>query len=366
MNIRIPAIMIPAFLWAIASIPPAPGSGIPIGIEGDPGLETSFHQANAEGISVNRVRSPQLRPFYPRLLDEAPRMASPFKAADGTEIVVAVTKGGKYALFPVTVENGEPWKREGKDGKGRQLDVDDADFPTLALTGRHSELELDAARRIAGRSVAEITDAGRPGGSSGIGFMGPEEDILSVLRGDNRLVKAMGLTHPELARPLFHVFNIIRALDAADRPARSPSGDIDHILYNGRRIRLGSRNENDCQPSIFDDEILGYYEIEVGRDLDAREKAFLSEKYASRGESRVQELLKRLGALHFGEMAAFYAMRYGFYEGHTGYRADPVVAAFLFGLRTLEELEKAFPGSLDRALTEPFTRPPADVRGGGR
>ena len=53
--------------------------------------------------------------------------------------------------------------------------------------------------------VAEITDLARPGGLSTEGFLASDEDILSVLRGDDALVRAMGLTHAELARPLLHV-----------------------------------------------------------------------------------------------------------------------------------------------------------------
>jgi hypothetical protein len=49
-------------------------------------------------------------------------------------------------------------------------------------------------------------------------------------------------------------------------------------------------------------------------------------------------------------------MRYGFYEGHTDYRADPIAIAFIFGMRSLEQIEAAFDGRLYEALTRPFTR----------
>ena len=41
-------------------------------------------------------------------------------------------------------------------------------------------------------------------------------------------------------------------------------------------------------------------------------------------------------------MAAYYIQYYGFYEGHTEYRADPIKLAFLFGLKLIEELYEAF------------------------
>ena len=56
-----------------------------------------------------------------------------------------------------------------------------------------------------------------------------------------------------------------------------------------------------------------------------------------------------------GEMLPYYVIRYGFYEGHTGYRGDPIAIAFIFGLRTVEEIEAAFPGRLLDTLTAHFT-----------
>ena len=47
---------------------------------------------------------------------------------------------------------------------------------------------------------------------------------------------------------------------------------------------------------------------------------------------------------------------YGFYEGHTQWRTDPIAIAFVFGLRSLEEIEAAFPGRLPEVLTAHFTR----------
>ena len=67
------------------------------------------------------------------------------------------------------------------------------------------------------------------------------------------------------------------------------------------------------------------------------------------------ELLQLFSHIHTGEMVAYYIMRYGFYEGHTGYRADPIALALIFGLRSIEEIEDAFKGSLYNAFTQHFT-----------
>ena len=65
-------------------------------------------------------------------------------------------------------------------------------------------------------------------------------------------------------------------------------------------------------------------------------------------------LIGDMSRIDTGEMAFYYIMRYGFYEGHTDYRSDPIAVAFIFGLRSLEEIEKAFDGNLNKALTEHF------------
>ena len=62
---------------------------------------------------------------------------------------------------------------------------------------------------ITGIPVDIINCTGRPNAYSISGFMANDEDIISVLQGDNHLVKAMNLTHPEMAKPLFHIWNLI-------------------------------------------------------------------------------------------------------------------------------------------------------------
>ncbi len=54
-------------------------------------------------------------------------------------------------------------------------------------------------------------------------------------------------------------------------------------------------------------------------------------------------------------MVPYYIMRYGFYEGHTSYRADPIAIACIFGLRSLQQIESAFEGRLSEVLTTHFT-----------
>ena len=66
------------------------------------------------------------------------------------------------------------------------------------------------------------------------------------------------------------------------------------------------------------------------------------------------ELLQTLSHINTGEMVPYYIMRYGFYEGHTSYRADPIALTFIFGLRTIQEIEAAFPNRLYELLSAHF------------
>lgn len=302
--------------------------------------------------------SPTTLARYPQTTTDPPRVASPSTLPDGAEVVVAVMKDGRYAVVPVTVENRPRHLSYGatKIGKGRQLDIDANDFPTLARTGLHAEEELDRTERITGKLVEAITEIGQPDNASGTGFMAADEDIISVLKGDNRRVTQLGLTHPQLARPLFHIWNLIlKEYELA--PMGRNWDNVRHVLYNGKKIRFGQVHPTrGFQESIFNDEIRGSFDINFRRDLDASEQAFLQQKYPHLQAEQMKDFVARLSHIRTGEMEPYYVMRYGFYEGHTPYRVDPIAIAFIFGLKTLEEIEAVFPGRLYETLTTHFTR----------
>ncbi len=318
-----------------------------------------------ETQAKQRPQAKEYLKFFPHTSDQRPEFPSPYTTEGGTEIVVAHTKDNKFTLIPVTVKKGQSLGyREGDWDKIRILEVDAKDFPTLAKTGLHSEIELDSTRQITGRSIAEITDSGRPGGSSGAGFMSQEEDIISVLKGDNRLVKKLGLTHPQMAKPLFHVWNIARWVYHMSQSAGRSIGHIDYFLYNNKKVRLITAGGRGWQYSIFDDEIQGMYHLEFSVELNEDEQAFLHERYSSLSNEQMADFQKILCHIHTGEMVPFYIMRYGFYEGHTDYRADPIAVSLIFGLKSLEEIEQAFEGNLYKALTEDFTRENISAKAG--
>ncbi len=140
-------------------------------------ISTMALMASQKTQTKQHTQTKESLKFYPHIYDQCPELPSPYTMEDGTEIVLAFTKDNKFTLIPVTVEKGEPLGyREREWDKIGILEVDVEDFPTLAQTGLHSEIELDYTRWITGRSIAEITDSGRPGGSSGEGFMSQEED----------------------------------------------------------------------------------------------------------------------------------------------------------------------------------------------
>jgi HEAT repeat protein len=303
-----------------------------------------------EVAAAREVRVVDEAPLYPKTLPSEPEMASPSTRADGTDVVVAVTEEGRWAVVPARPLDDER--------RIRQRFVNASDFPTLARTGRHRHEELVATVTITGRSLAEITDLGRPGGLSADGFMAADEDVLSVLEGDDGLVSALGLTHPQMARPLFHVWNMIEADMAAGRwNHREHRWDrIRQIVYNGRRVDVEAHDTKGGQESIFDDGLGGAFHIKIRRAPTAREDELLRESYGDLSPEAWGTLVGRLTSIETGEMEPHYIQWYGFYEGHTGWRADPVALAFIFGFRSLEEIEAAFPGRLPEVLNAHFTR----------
>jgi HEAT repeat protein len=289
-------------------------------------------------------------PLYPDSLASVPAIPSPSTRADGQEVVLALTAEETWAVVPV----GAP----DVDRRERQRRVDDYDFPTLARTGLHGPEELAATVTITGRSLAEITDLGRPGGLSEDGFMAADEDVLSVLEGDNHLVSALGLTHPQLARPLFHLWNMIEADIEAGRwnYPEHRWDQVRQIVYNHRRIDLEARDTKGGQESIFEDGLGGAFYIKIQRQPTSDELRFLRERYGALPGGAWNAFIQRLSVMETAEMEPHYIQWYGFYEGHTGWRTDPVAIAFIFGLRSLEEIETAFPGRLPEVLTAHFRR----------
>ena len=127
--------------------------------------------------------------------------------------------------------------------------------------------------------------------------------LISVLQGDNRRVSKLGLTHPEAAKLLFHMWNLI----LNDRAGYWEN--IAYILYNDKKVRFPATGGRGWQESLFNDEILGSYHIEVRRELDGAEMKYLEERYS--GDTLI-ELVELISKIHTGEMVPYYITRYGF------------------------------------------------------
>jgi hypothetical protein len=261
---------------------------------------------------------------------------SPCRGDDGVVTLTAQLRDGRFALVPVTLTEGQ-----------RRLDA--ADFPGLARTGLHDGATLLAKARITGRTIQEITRLARPGGLSGSGFLAADEELLPVLTADNETVAALGLTHADLAEPLFHAINLLASEIGFVYPSHSWE-NLEGFLYGGRMVFVSGEATKGGQQSIFDDGIQGAWDLDLRREPEDREQEFLRERYGDRGEGALGRLIEGLSRIHTGEMVPQYVMRYGFYEGHTEYRADPLAIAFIFGLRSVEEIEAAFPGRLPERL----------------
>jgi len=298
--------------------------------------------------------------FYPEAQSEKPDLPSPALTDSEREVVLVRLDENFYSWFDATVENGDTFDyKRGLLGKGNQILADEEDFPAFAKRGIHSEKELANTKAITGRSVSQITMDGRPGGSSGIGFMATDETILSVIWQDNRTVEKLELTHPDLARPLFHLWNISRthARDNDVKPTEERT-NLSALVYNGLEVFVQVTGSRGWQESIFNDEILGTGHIEIWREMNSDELEFLKEHYEYLTPDQFEELKDKISHLHTGELVLFYINRYGFYEGHSDFRPDPVTIAFIFGLRPIEEIHMATDEDLYQYFNKHFTYNP--------
>ncbi|WP_321370341.1 hypothetical protein [uncultured Draconibacterium sp.] len=296
----------------------------------------------------------------PNCITENPNLASPCISENGREFILLKTTDNRYTWMDVTVENGEPFNyKQGLYGKGNQLKADVEDFPHFAKTGVHSTEELANTKTVTGISAAKITVDARPWGSSGVGFVAADETIMSVIWGDNQTVEKLGFTHPDIARPVFHFWNLMHDFNRYNLDTKTNTRfELASIVYNGYEIESKVQGSRGWQESIFNDEILGTGHIELWRQLNASEIKFLDKHYNHLLPEQLQQLKKELSYLHTGEMVLFYINRYGFYEGHNEYRVDPVTVAFLFGLKPIEEIHRAVNGDLYSYFTAHFTENP--------
>jgi len=292
---------------------------------------------------------------YPYVYDSRPDLPSPFISEENREVILLKIKEKEYTLMDVTQEIGRPFNYNSKiRGKGNQLGVDTLDFPTLAFTGLHASVELTQVQSITGISIAEITYQGRPGKMSGAGFMAEDEDIISVLSGDNQLVERMGLTHCDLSKPFFHLWNTVLYMIDYDNRGIIRSNESDSIFYFGKNIRFAAPNCRGWQYSLFNDSIQGECHLELEVALTEVEKSFINQHYSFLSREEKKDFIEKMTHMHTGEMVAYYIQYYGFYEGHTDYRADPITLAFIFGLKSIEELHDIFEGNLYKQLTLHF------------
>ena len=299
---------------------------------------------------ANRVDLQTLQyQIYPEVNSDKPDLNSPFISTKGEEYVVAVTKEKSYAIIPVTLSN--------ERGICRQLIMDTLDFPFYVKHGVHSKAELDEKTTITGWTLDTITSLGRPEGLSNSGFMADDEDILSVISSDNEIVKKLDLTHPELARPLFHVLNMMDmdlSLDRWNMP-KHRWDNITHFYYNGNKVHVEAYDTKGGQMSIFNDGIQGAFHIKIWHEFAEDETNYLKDRYGHLTEKEMEDFKERLSLLNIGEMQPQYIMRYGFYEGHTFWRACPMAISFIFGLKSLNELEEIFEGALYETISKHYS-----------
>jgi hypothetical protein len=282
--------------------------------------------------------------LYPEVNLIQPELPSPFTTKFGKEYVVAVTKDSTFAIIDVTLSNERMVK---------QLIIDTLDFPELAKTGLHSETRLKETKTITGRTISEINTFAFPRSLSHDGFLAYDESVLSVILADNRIVSKLKLTHPKMAKPLFHVLNMIETDLHLNRwnKARHKWENINYFFYNGKKVYVECEDTKGGQQSIFNDGIDGALYINIWRELDTEEINYLKKSYSYLSTEQFKAFIDLLTKVNTGEMEPQYIMRYGFYEGHTFWRTDPISLSVIFNLIDIKDIDNY----LDKRLYEIVT-----------
>lgn len=282
---------------------------------------------------------------YPESNNFMPLLPSPFQLKDGSEYVIALTREGKYAIIPVSLTKD-------RSIVSNQLYIHEEEFPSLASKGLHNQIQLASKTSITKRNIDEITKLAYPGALSQGGFIAADESILSVLLADNQLVEKMGLTHPALAKCLFHVINLMDEDLELNRwnMASHEWQNICFFYYHGQKVFVKAYDTKGGQKSIFNDGIEGAFHIQIKKELSMGELIYLKDEYSFLDEEEFQKFIGALTLINFSEIHPQYIMRYAFYEGHTFWRSDPISIAYIFGFKSIEELNLIFEGKLHKIL----------------
>jgi hypothetical protein len=115
----------------------------------------------------------------------------------------------------------------------------------FVVGGKNPTALIRKLMEIAGRRIADLEKAMRPGQLAGEGFLGNKEKLLDVMAADNAyVVDEQGLTHQELARHL-HVFGAIAIKQATGQPKK--------FAYHGRTYKVKAALFRGYQDSPFKD-----------------------------------------------------------------------------------------------------------------
>jgi hypothetical protein len=126
------------------------------------------------------------------------------------------------------------------------------------------------------------------------------------------------------------------------------------LYYKNNKVFVEAYDTKGGQKSIFNDSIEGSFHIKLWREFNEREIQYLEEHYGHLSSEALKDFKAVLSFMNIGEMQPQYIMRYGFYEGHTFWRACPIAISFIFGLKSLEELDNTFDGELEKIIANHY------------
>ncbi|MBF0489072.1 MAG: hypothetical protein HQL15_00455 [Candidatus Omnitrophica bacterium] len=166
----------------------------------------------------------------------------------------------------------------------------------FVMGGVNTNETIAKLTNLTGMSINEIEQRARPGTSSEAGFIDAKEKLVDVLKADNSFVRSLGLTHQQLAEPLFYAMNLLEQIE--EKYGVGFSQESINFHYKGILYRANFVSYRGMQWSIFNDGV-------------------------ATNKDYVVTNMQNGASVKFSGMVPYYIWRYGFYEGHVRYRVDP-------------------------------------------
>lgn len=208
----------------------------------------------------------------------------------------------------------------------KRMSKEEVQFPSPFLQKKE---QIDQLKSINGLTIEKIEKRAKPGGYSGVGFIGPDEGFNEVLIKDWRTVELLKVTHAELADHLTNIGSLARHLRTGTieySPSYAPNNTIP--TDKPQKLTVNLVNKLGWQNDLFTPESNLPREVNTPMQWD-----------------QAHEITNKANgvSVRINTGVLSYIREFGFYEGggdDNPYRVDPAkVMAILTG-KSLEDVRR--------------------------